>query len=702
MRPSELVLLVHAAALGLPWAGALGVPDSNAGAAARSGDGLAGMPIRSPRCQGTDAHPGLVAPRHLGYPLVASHQRSHAYVGAAARVASIHGRSEHETDGDADGERDVGFDDTNYVGTSGPTTSSGGSAGRDQVVPSTDIFTWLYRMDYPADCFFVMTAALLGTSIAEIYEITGMPEPRRGPGNGIDEADMHVAIERLGLSYRMYTFRGIEEFQPSGPIRHVHCRWNTVAFPRRGLPRRLAVTILTVDGLFHILLATNVGTPYARFTDLRPGRVGVDRTRLVRNSRVCEYIFVDFDASAGSFVQAQRPRVRQMNRDAQVEAQHAEAAARISPPVQYEPVPGMAVDPHDGTVNLASLPPQLTSRIFADLLTPDQCAILLALGVTAASGPLGRRSISGASLPEDGTKVHVNGCARLRAIVMESKDVSAVCGQVATLDFDFRLSHHWDAGTYDHIQATLSGPAGKITLPVAYAPDKGFHATLPVDLQAAFGSNVTDLNSIRTVTLAARGEFWKLLAGTRNDGWQVQAISLQAKCITPGFKVQNDILTKPTTYQHPGGWFLEPFTWADVGTINVTQPGWYMTPPCTTIDRLEYEFKIDDKSRAGTDDALSFTFSQGKTKIALGEDVPSGYAISDVVNLKSMFGTERVDIRNITQVQILETYNTYFFSDKWLFKGMHRERLSLKALLDAHAAAKAFDSRPLVRICRRE
>ncbi|ODA80465.1 hypothetical protein RJ55_03423 [Drechmeria coniospora] len=427
----------------------------------------------------------------------------------------------------------------------------------------------------------------------------------------------------------------------------------------------MGVTYVTSRGTLHIVVARNPGTPYATFRDYLRDPNGLDVTREVLNSHICEYIYVDFGASSGSWVQSRRPQVQQMNREAQAETQRP-------PPAQpYEPVPGMTVDPVSGGVDFSSLNPDLNNRINTNSLTPSQCDVLLLLGFAYSSSQLGRRSISSAPSQEEKQKVHADSCSKLRSLVKPYNEISSLCSKITSLDLYFELSTKFGAGTYDYIQATLAGPAGKHTEPIAYDPDAGFTKTIPIDLKKAFGSAVIDLHGIHTVSLADSGAFWKAIPnGMFNDKWKVKDISLRAKCITPGFQVQNDILAKPTWYQHPTAWLWKPYTWADVATINVTQANWHMTPPCTTISKLEYEFKIADKMTAGTDDAISLAFQQGKREIALGENVSQGYTKKDTIPLVDMFGTSRVQLRDIKEIQIMEEYRTLIFSDQWLFQGI--------------------------------
>ncbi|ODA76044.1 hypothetical protein RJ55_08326 [Drechmeria coniospora] len=706
MRTSSLLLLGHAI-LGIPHAAA--------------------SVVRVP-----DGHTPVVEKLPDVWALHDEAATSYDSAKVAAKVKPLHRRT-HGADND-------GFDHEEE-----DTAST--STADQRWFPPVVLIDWLIENDAPADCFFVSCARLLNATVEEAAVAAGFPAPRRG-GPGMSRDDVLLAIERLGLSLRIYTIRGRGQVQAPGPDRFPHCVWYGRAFPRgrRRLRRLVAVTYLPRGSqTLHVVIGRNVGTPYATFTDFQADPNGVDVTREVTRSWICEYIYVDWSSSQGEFVRSRIQGVRQMLRAAREEARilalsttthepmdtheanhghaeepmntdsgenrgdtdepmdtreashgrteeameiNAEHGGRTDEPMETDggghgqtstptegpmDIPGVAFDPDSGRVDLGSLDENTYNRILRNSLSEFQCSSLLSLGLGLAFQRR-PRSILGAPRPPDGGQKEVHRCAQLQSIVKPFSDLSAICGKITTLDFDFALSNHWAAGTWDYIQATLAGPAGSHTVPVTYNPDRNFSTSISIDLKSAFDSNAIDLDGIQYVTLAASGKFFKLFGGQFNDAWEVQRITLRAQCITPGFEVRSDILFTNTWYQHPGGWGRAPFRWADVGTIPVNRTDWVMTP-CGTIDTLEYEFKIANEILAGTGDALFFTFQKGnaknKTKVALGEgeSLDAGYVQRGTVNLKDMFGTQTVDIRRMEEISILEEYRHYR-RDQWRFQGI--------------------------------
>lgn len=96
------------------------------------------------------------------------------------------------------------------------------------------------------------------------------------------------------------------------------------------------------------------------------------------------------------------------------------------------------------------------------------------------------------------------------------------CDTVKDLEFGFQLSDESSSGTYDRLEAILTGPSGQTRFEIADAPSLGFHKWFPVDVNV-FGSKTLDLKKgIAKVELTAAGHY----EGTKNDQFQLQGMSL--------------------------------------------------------------------------------------------------------------------------------------------------------------------------------
>ncbi|KJZ78431.1 hypothetical protein HIM_02469 [Hirsutella minnesotensis 3608] len=98
--------------------------------------------------------------------------------------------------------------------------------------------------------------------------------------------------------------------------------------------------------------------------------------------------------------------------------------------------------------------------------------------------------------------------------------------------------------------------------------------------------------------------------------------------------------------------------------------------PCTKIKDLSYEFKLADNSWAGTWDAVSLQFGNGKM-ITIGEDISRGFTKTDAVNLEDVFGSKTIDIQKISEVSLFDSHGSgnwftrkFFKGDGWLFQGI--------------------------------
>ncbi|KAM4060544.1 protein-tyrosine phosphatase [Hirsutella rhossiliensis] len=296
-----------------------------------------------------------------------------------------------------------------------------------------------------------------------------------------------------------------------------------------------------------------------------------------------------------------------------------------------------------------SIPPRLQLLLAGDLVTAAMCAEAVLQVDKFVKPNRDRRAMQA-------------DCEKLLAKIGKAPP----CAKLKNLEFGFKLSNDYWSGTYDRIGATLDGPAGKAVLAIKDEPSPGFEASIPVDMQRSFGSDTIDIDGISRIHLTAQGIFWKW-RNERNDKWQVQDITLRATCAEPGFEFKNDkLIALNAWYGHPGGWFFEPFEEKTVATFNVTPGDWHMTPPCANIKGLEYEFKLGNELGAGTWDSLSFTLGQGK-EISLANSVSGGFSKTNRINLRDVFGSEQVDIRDIKNISLLDRAGR---GDGWLFEGI--------------------------------
>ncbi|ODA76513.1 hypothetical protein RJ55_07783 [Drechmeria coniospora] len=562
-------------------------------------------------------------------------------------------------------------------------------------LPPDELIKWMVENNVRNDCFFVTAAHLLDTTVEDISRRAGVPLPRPGVG-GISLAEMFTALETLGLRFRAYTFQGTDETTGHGTPSAMRCRPGRSAFAgptgRRVDVMGLAYT--RPDGSGHVVIIRNAGTPYARCLDFQAKPGGLDVTREVRRSNVCAYFYVDFRTSSGAYVTGRRESVEQMNQRARLDSAEpmdyepsgdepgpssagepmevdeppgdgSDAVAVTEEPNSSLLPPDVVRDASSGGVDLSALSPETSNRILTDQLSQSACAAMISLGIIYTWRHQQKRWIT------EGQKstIHKNNCKVLKSMVRPWSDRSARCSRMSNLEFGFALSNDRFSGTYDALQATLEGPAGSVTVPIAEGPSAGFSTWIPVDLKSAFGSDTIDIHAIKKISLSARGLFFKLL-GARNDWLKVQDIALRARCATPGFDVEYHRLTGLNTwYQHPGGWFLAPFEWKSLATFDVGPKDWSMTPPCDTIRSLHYELKVANKAWAGTGDGLSFTLQGAKGRIAFTGPIKAGYSTSGLVDMMDMFGAKTVQISAVRQISLLEDFRG-FVRDRWLLEGI--------------------------------
>ncbi|KAK2609001.1 hypothetical protein QQS21_002481 [Conoideocrella luteorostrata] len=263
-------------------------------------------------------------------------------------------------------------------------------------------------------------------------------------------------------------------------------------------------------------------------------------------------------------------------------------------------------------------------------------------------------------------KTSVKGSKSPKASATEPR-----CKELKNLKLFFALSDDFFSGTNDELAAVLEGPAGKVRVEIGTEANKtGFSKTYDVDMKG-FGSDTIKTDGINKITLTAKGPWFTVL---RNDKWKVKDLSLHASCAEPDFKATDGkYISLNTWYQHPDSSWVIPFKGHSeqaVTELKVEAKDWAMEPICAEIKELTYRFKIESGINAGANDRLSFKLGDGKP-VPLGENLDAGFEKSDKIDLKDIFGKDRIDVRNLTKVEILDEKGSKWIRDEWDFEGIN-------------------------------
>ncbi|ODA76063.1 hypothetical protein RJ55_08346 [Drechmeria coniospora] len=221
------------------------------------------------------------------------------------------------------------YEEAIEVSGSTPTTKSGHRHTTENPLRALEIhpiYRWLKDRDAPTNCFFVVVARLLRTTVAEIIRRSGLDLPPNGRGNGITLDDVFAAFERLGIRLRILSFRGPVEPSAPGPIQHlIYCRRTVRGRRWRRLPpREIGVVYVRPTESIHAVVVRNAGRAGTLYVDYQADPAGRDAWPDVRQSNICFYFYVDEEASSANFAVAHRWRT--------VEASAQEAAAEAAQP----------------------------------------------------------------------------------------------------------------------------------------------------------------------------------------------------------------------------------------------------------------------------------------------------------------------------------------------------------------------------------
>ncbi|KYK57410.1 hypothetical protein DCS_04419 [Drechmeria coniospora] len=204
-----------------------------------------------------------------------------------------------------------------------------------------EIYAWLRNMDLRTDCFFVTVARLLGYTTSEALQAAGVPAPPRGISHGVTLAQMYLAMDRLGVRLRLLTFQGYTELNSAGPQRTANLRCAPTMYRQRWSttpPRTMGVAFRRRGGSSHIAIVRNAGRgPLTQYLDYQSNPFGQDISADVESSNICFYFYIDLDTSTGTFISGRRRPIREMNRQAAIDASSARLPAAATQPQQPAP-----------------------------------------------------------------------------------------------------------------------------------------------------------------------------------------------------------------------------------------------------------------------------------------------------------------------------------------------------------------------------
>ncbi|TQV94482.1 hypothetical protein IF1G_06493 [Cordyceps javanica] len=260
---------------------------------------------------------------------------------------------------------------------------------------------WLGRVPVRGDCFFVTVAHLLRTTTEDISNRIQFPIPQPGSG-GIDYDHMMTGLERLGVPFRVWTFRdsseggGAEEVPRGVP--------EAVAYRPAGSPRVMGAAYRRPNGSGHVVVA-----------DPR----GADATADARNSRVFAYFALNIEEASGDFINHQFPQI-QAN-------QIVEGAVPMEVdedvPMVEDVVPYIQYTDDVGGVDLSALPADLIQRMRNLALSSSQCGALLYMGSISRARINEPRSLHETSESLLAVRKNEDKCSRLsRMVAASSRD----------------------------------------------------------------------------------------------------------------------------------------------------------------------------------------------------------------------------------------------------------------------------------------
>ncbi|KHN94414.1 uncharacterized protein MAM_07730 [Metarhizium album ARSEF 1941] len=352
--------------------------------------------------------------------------------------------------------------------------------------------------------------------------------------------------------------------------------------------------------------------------------------------------------------------------------------------------------------SLVQIPEDVRLALASGLANAIQCrAALQPFRNFFLGGPKGKRE-------EPQRDADADACEQLSVLVKEAIKIPEPCRRINKIEITMSLSDGFMAGTWDKVGGTLEGPAGTAEFFFAESPDAGAHGKMVVDMQKYFGQDEINITAIDKMTLNAQGEFWKL-SSLRNDAFTIRDISIRAQCSDPAYTAFNNRyigLNKDLKHTSDKT-FLGDFKKSTVGVLEIRPGDWSFTTPCH-VRQLRYDFRVSSGFGSGTWDSIYFTLGHSERQIALGKSVEAGFSSNGVVNLRRVFGTDSVDIRDLDKIAIGDTVGTSVLShvldgDAWSFQGItltatcaeNQRRLKLTKFESVNSVVQNQDDKPV-------
>ncbi|KAK2590680.1 hypothetical protein QQS21_011640 [Conoideocrella luteorostrata] len=189
--------------------------------------------------------------------------------------------------------------------------------------------SWMESNNDRADCFFVTTARLLGTSVEDISCRAGIPVPEPGSG-GVSLSTMVNALQTLGIRFRIFNIDEDMRSPGGGPVRNCPAHSSDVGLPSylalagRNIGRNVGIAYVRSDGSGHVVVGRNPGRPYARYLDYQASRDGANVAQEVNRARVHAIFSIDLRASTGDLISTHMDTIE--NNEAEAQREHGDTS----------------------------------------------------------------------------------------------------------------------------------------------------------------------------------------------------------------------------------------------------------------------------------------------------------------------------------------------------------------------------------------